>query len=153
EPPRVLDQPPELALEARVLRRRAAAALVAERGHRDAPAVVEAADDVELRRAGVADERLGEMLLAGHLADRPELDAVGLTVALDREQDVGDPAVLGRLRVGATEAEQHRRVPVPGGPHLLPVDDDVLAVEHALGPQAREVRAGARLREPLAVAV
>ena len=50
-------------------------ALVAERHLREAPAVVLGADDVRGRNAHVGEEHLVELVRAGHLHERPHLDA------------------------------------------------------------------------------
>ena len=65
----------ELLLEAAVAGGGRRAPLEAERGHRHLPAVVDAADDVVLRAAGVGEEDLVELGRAVDLLDRPDLDA------------------------------------------------------------------------------
>ena len=77
--------------------------------------------------------------------ERTDVDAV--LVHVDRE--VGDALVLGDVGVGA--GDQHAEVGdlAAGGPHLLAVDDPLVAVEHRLGLQAGEVGAGAGLAEQL----
>ena len=60
-------------------------------------------------------------------------------------QEVGDAAVLGRVRVGAGEHEHPVGVVRAGGPDLLAVDDVVVAVADGAGLERGEVGAGARL--------
>ena len=122
------------------------AALEAERGHGDLPPVVHAADDVLLRAAGVVEEHLVELGRAVGLHDRAHLDA-GL---LHRHEEVRDALVLRRVRVGAGEQEDVVGVLRLGRPDLLAVDHPLVAVEHGLGLQRREVGAGVRLAEALA---
>src|SRR6266851_856402 len=98
---RRVDQLPELALIAEVLHRNLAATLVAERGHRDLPAVVQAADHMEKRDPDPVEIVLAEFRRSGHLADR----AVRHPRVPERQQYVGQPLVLGCLRVGSAERE------------------------------------------------
>ena len=60
------------------------------------------------------------------------------------------PGVLGHVRVGAHDEQAPAGDVGQGGPHLLAVDDPLVAVAHALGRQAGEVGAGAGLGEQLA---
>ena len=122
------------------------AALEHQRGVGDRPAVVDAADGGVDRHPHVGEEHLVEHGASGELAQRPDLDA-GL-VHVDRE--VGDALVLGHVGIGA--GEQHAEVgPVAArGPHLLAVDDPLVAVELGAGVEPGEVGAGARLAEQLA---
>jgi hypothetical protein len=110
------------------------------------PAVVDAADGGRVLDPGVGEEHLVEQGPAGHLLQRPHLDA--RLVHVDGE--VGDALVLGRVRVGA--GQQHAEVGdlAARRPHLLPVDDPLVAVLHRLGVQAGEVGPGAGLAEQLA---
>ena len=77
------------------------AALVAEEGHGDGPAVVHTADDVLLAGTGIGEERLVELGLARDHLDRSQLDA-GL---VGGAQDEADALVLGRVEVGAAQDE------------------------------------------------
>ena len=69
------------------------------------------------------------------------------------EQEVGQASVLGHVRVGAGDQDRHLRVLRPRRPHLLPVDNPVVAVADGPGRHRGQVRAGARLAEQLAVDV
>ena len=137
-----------LLLEAAVAGGGRLAPLEAERGVGDRPAVVEAADDVVLRAAGVGEEHLVELGGAVGLRDGPHLDA-GL---LHRHEQVRDARVLRRVGVGAGEQEAVVGELGLGGPHLLAVDHPLVAVEHGRGLERREVGAGVGLAEALAPA-
>ena len=60
------------------------------------------------------------------------------------------PRCLGALGIGAHEQVDPVRELRARGPHLLPVDDEVVAAVLGAGAEAREVRARARLRVALA---
>ncbi len=138
----------ELLLEAPVAGGRRLPALEAERRVGDLPAVVDAADDVVLGAAGVVEEHLAELGRAVGLGDAADLDA-GLA---HRHQQVRDALVLGRVGIGAGEQEAVVGVVATGGPHLLAVDDPLVAVEHRRRLQAGQVGAGVGLAEALAPA-
>ena len=80
------------------------------------------------------------------LLDGADLDAR----LLHGHEEVGDAGVLGRVGVGAGQQEDVVGVLGLGGPHLLAVDDPLVAVE--LGPrlEAGQVDPGVGLAEPLA---
>ena len=141
-----VDELVELAAEAERLHRCAGAALVAEQGHRDGPAAVHLADDVLLRAAGVAEEHLVELGLAGDHLDRPHLHARLAHV----DQQERDAAVLGRGRVGAGQHEDVGGEMTGRRPDLLAVDHPLVAVEHGPTAEVAEVAAGGRLAVALA---
>ena len=120
--------------------------LVHERRVGGGPPVVEATDQRGVGHPGVGDEDLVEERVAGHLLERAHVDAVLEHV----EGEVGDALVLGHVGVGA--GQQHAEVGVLAarGPHLLAVDDPLVAVLDGPGLQAGQVRAGLRLAEELA---
>ena len=120
--------------------------LVHEGGVGDGPAVVEPADERAVGDDGLLHEDLVEHGVAGHLHQRPDLDA--LLVHVDGE--VGDALVLRHVGVGA--GDEHAEVGhlAAGGPHLLAGDDPLVAVLDGTGLQAGEVGAGAGLAEQLA---
>ena len=122
------------------------AALERKGGVGDLPAVVHAAHDVVLRSLGVGEEDLTELGGAIGLGDATHLD----TRLLHRHEDVRDAGVLGGVGIGAGEQEAVVGVVTLGRPHLLAVDDPLIAVEHGRRLDRREVGAGIRLREPLA---
>src|SRR4051812_42119394 len=95
-----------------------------ERGVGDGPAVVQAADEVPVRHPRAVDEHLVEHRPPGHLAQRPDLDAVLQHV----EAEVRDAGVLRRVRVGARD--EHAEVADLRGrrPHLLAGDDPLVTV-------------------------
>ena len=96
--------------------------------------------------AHVGQVHLVELGLAGDLAQRPHLDAGRVHV----EREVGEAAVLRDVGVGA--GHEHPAVGHVGErvPHLLAVDDPLVAVAHGTGRERREVAAGAGLAEQLA---
>src|SRR5581483_2468785 len=96
--------------------------------------------------ACVGQVALVELGLAGHLAQRPDLDA-GL-VHVDHE--VGHAPVLGDVGIGAREQQAPLGMVGQARPLLLPVDDPLVAVTDGRRRQARHVRARARLAEELA---
>jgi hypothetical protein len=137
-----------LLLEPAVAGGGAHATLERERGVGDLPAVVHAADDVVLRATGVGEEHLAELGRAVGLHDAAHLDAR----LAHRDEQVADALVLRRVRVGAGEQEAVVGVVAAGGPHLLAVDDPLVAVEHGLGLERGEVGAAVGLAEALAPA-
>ena len=94
----------------------------------------------------LVEEHLVERRAAGHLAQRPDLDAGRLHV----DDEAGEALVLGQVGVGAADDLADVAVVGAGGPHLLAGDDPLVAVALGLGLQAGEVGAGARLAEELA---
>ena len=72
---RGVEQLAELVLERELLRQERGAALEAERRHRDLPALADRAEHVLLGGARTVEEHLVELGAAGHLAERPHLDA------------------------------------------------------------------------------
>jgi hypothetical protein len=72
---------------------RVRAALVAERRLRDRPALVELADEMRARDAHVFEEYLVELLVAGHLLERPH----GESRALHVEDEEADALRLRRV--------------------------------------------------------
>src|SRR5262249_11094933 len=135
----------EVAAEAYRVGERRGAALVGEHGHGDAPALADLADQVLLGDARVLEEDLAELALAGDLTERPPGEAGRVELA----QDEGDPAVAV-LRIGTAQDEDPVGPGTERGPHLLPVQHEVIAVEHGAGLERGEVAAGAGLAEPLA---
>ena len=128
---------------------RATAALVAKGRHGDPPAVVKAADHVEQRRADTVEKVLAESLRAGHLLDRPVLDAGVMEV----DQNVGQPCVRSGFRIGAAQHEHPIGAGGARGPDFLAGDDDLVAVNDATGLDRGQVRAVIRLGKALAVNV
>ena len=84
----------------------------------------------------------------------PLISRIGLVETPGRlhvEQQEADPAMLGLGR-GADQAEDPVGLVGVAGPHLLAVDQPVVALVLGLGLQAGEIGAGARLRIALAPA-
>ena len=117
--------------------------LVRERALGERPALVELAQQVLLRHNGVGEEDLVEVgvVVMRQLRERAALDARGLHI----DDEDADAFVLRRVGVGAHEAHAPVGVVRARRPHLLAVDDEVVAVEHGSGLQARQVAARARL--------
>ncbi len=121
------------------------AALVHQRRHRHPPAVADRAEPVRVGDAGVGHVDLVELRLAGHLAQRPGLDTGSVHV----DDEVGQALVLGHVRIAARQQQAPAGAMRQAGPHLLPVDDPVVAVGHRRGGQPGEVGAGAGFGEQL----
>ena len=100
-PAREVDEPVHCRLEPGHALDPQPGALVRERALRDAPAVVEPADEVLARHHDVGEEHLGEVGRAGDVAQRPDLDA--RRVHVDDQQ--ADALVLRHVGVGAHVAE------------------------------------------------
>src|SRR5207237_1041938 len=129
-----------------LLEREAGAALVRERGERDLPALVHRADHVRGRDADALQEDLAELRRAGQLAERTDRDPRAGHV----EDEVGEPAVLRQRRVGTREEDAPARELRVARPHLLPADDEAVAVGLGAGAERGQVAAGVRLAEELA---
>src|ERR1700692_350203 len=71
--------------------------LMTESGHRDAPSVVERAEQARSGNGHLVEEEFCEGQLASHRAQRSHRDARRGHV----DQETADPSVLGRIRVGA----------------------------------------------------
>ncbi len=138
-----LGQPPARRVAAA---RAEAGALVHQRGVGGGPSVVDAADERGVGHAGVGEEDLVEEGVTGHLLEGTNVDAL-----LEHlEGEVRDALVLGDVGVGA--GEQHAEVGVLAtrGPHLLAIDDPLVAIPDGPGLQAGEVRTCLGLTEELA---
>ena len=100
----------------------------------------------DARHAHVGEEQLAEAVVARHRRDRAGLDAGRAHV----DEQAGDALVLGHLGVGA-HVELAPVGPVAlRVPRLLPVDHEVVAVEHRRAPQRGQVGAGLGLGHALA---
>src|SRR5206468_7213998 len=121
-------------------------ALVREDAHRDLPAGPGRTDHHVGRDAYAVEEDLAELGVARHLRERANADA--RTPHVDEEE--ADPLVLRRVGLGAAEEEAPVGHLGVARPHLLPGDDEHVAV--ALGARAKrgEIGSRARLREALA---
>src|SRR6185295_238630 len=94
--------------------------------------------------AHVLEEDLTELALAGDLAETPDHHAG----CVELHQDERDAAVA-ILRVGTREDEDPIGPRTERRPHLLAVQDEVVAVEHGGGPERGEVASRSRLAEAL----
>src|SRR5262249_59752818 len=117
-----------------------------EGGHRRAPAVTDIADAIGVGDARVRQVHLVELGLAGDLPQRAYLDAGRVHV----DHEVRETLVLGHFGIGARD--EH---PAVGNvrervPHLLTVDDPLVAVAYRARREAGEIGARTRLREQLA---
>ena len=141
-----LDEAVEFGLVADRPGRCGLAPLESEQRHGDGPAVVDAADDVVLRAAGIGVEHLVELALARDHLDRTHLDAR----LIHRHEQERDALVLRRVGVGAGEGEDVVGEVTGRGPDLLAVQHPLVAVE--FGPEAdvAEVGAGVGLGVALA---
>ena len=108
----------------------------------DPPALADVADAVGVGHPHLGQVDLVELGLAGHLAQRPHLDAGRVHV----EREVGQALVLGRLGIGA--GDEHAPIGDVGErvPHLLPGDDPLVAVAARPGRPARRGRSRRRAR-------
>ena len=113
---------------------------------RDLPAV---ADGAEAHRVGdphVGEEHLVERRAAAHLRDRADLDAR----QVHRDDERRQALVLGDVGVGAGDQLAPLGELGARAPHLLAVDDPLVAVADGPAGEAGEVGAGAGLGEQLA---
>ncbi|CAB4773140.1 unannotated protein [freshwater metagenome] len=85
-------------------------------------------------------------MVARHQNERPNIDAH----CVERHDHHGKTLVLGQRRIGAQHAHTERGVVGGGGPHLLPVDDELVTVAHCSGGEPGHIAARAGLAEHLA---
>src|SRR5581483_2743060 len=107
--------------------------------------VVEPTDEVLSRGSHVREVHLAEVrvVLVGEGGEGTELDPW----LAHGDDDAADALVFRHRGIGPHEAPAVLRVARPGGPHLLAVDHEVVAVEFGAGRQAGEVAARVRLAE------
>ena len=120
--------------------------LVHQHGGSHAPAVVQVAEKVVGADAHVGEEHLVEVGAAVDLVDGADLHTLGVH-GHDEHRDAG---VLGNVRVGAGDDDPVGAQVGQRGPHLLAVDDPLVAVSLGPGLQAGHVGACSGLREHLA---
>ena len=104
------------------------------------------ADEIVLLGDGVVEERLAERRCAGDQPDGPNGDA-GLIHA---EQEEADAVVLGHVGIRPHKAEDPVGVVGAGGPDLLAIDHEVVALVLRPGTKGGEVRPGTGFRVALA---
>ncbi len=116
---------------------------VRERALGDRPPAVERADQVLLGHAHVGEEHFVEVaeVFVGKLGERAPLDAGRRRVDDQR----ADALVLGRARIGAHEAQAPVGVMRARCPHLLAVDDELVADQLGARLEACEIAARAGL--------
>ncbi len=120
------------------------AAFLREAGTGDPPAFAGCADHVRGRYRDVFEEHLVEVRRPGDLAQRPGRDARAAHV----EDERGDSG-RSRDRLGAGQQVPEVGVLGPGAPHLLPVDDVLVAFRSARVFSDGEVAARVGLAEQL----
>ena len=139
----------ELAPESELEAEQRHAALEGQRGERDAPALTDPSHHVVDMGARAVEEDLVELAGAGQLGDGPHLDA-GL---VHRHQEIGQPLVARRIRVGPAHHEAPVRQVGQRCPHLLPGDHPLVAVtygpRHDVGQVAARVGLGVALAPQL----
>ena len=108
----------------RVVAPAGAAALEHQRRRRDLPALVERPDEVLLRHDDILEEHLVEMPVAVQQYQRPHRDPRRLHV----DQQIGDAVMLRRVRVGAHQQKAPIGEMRARGPHLLAVDQEMVAL-------------------------
>ena len=126
---RELHQLAERDLQGHGAAQRDAGALVHQRGDGHGPAVAHAADHGLVGNARLLHEDLVELGLAGDGHQRPRLDARQAHV----DEQARDAFVFGRVGVGTHEQLAPVGHVAERRPHLLAVDDEVVAVGHRSG--------------------
>ena len=119
------------------------ATLVRQRAHRDAPTVVEPADEIRGRHLDIREEDFGEVLGTGEVLERTNVDAGRVHV----DDQHADALVLGHVGIGPDVAEAFLGDHRVRRPDLLAVHDE-RAVAPILKGARRErgkVAAGVRL--------
>src|SRR5262249_16476420 len=109
------------------------------------PALADLADEVLLRHPSVLEEDFTELALASDLPQRSHGHAGRVELAED-ERD----AAVTVLRIRAAKYEDPVGPRSEGGPHLLSVQHEVIAVDRGGSLERREVAAGPGLAEALA---
>ncbi len=118
-----------------------AAALVFHLAHQLPEAVVLLADEVAAGHAHAVERDLAEVAVGRHVDDRADADAGRVHV----DDELGQSGVLRRVRVGPSDQVAPVREGGAARPHLLTVDDPVVAVAYRPRPQRRDVAAGVGL--------
>ena len=119
---------------------------MSERCVGDLPALVHLEHDAAFRHSYIGEEDLVEVCRTGHIDKWAYFDAG----RIHREQDIGDAMMLLGIRISSDETEHHVGLARRGGPDLLTIDDEVIAILDCARAQRRKIRSRARLRIPLA---
>src|SRR5205085_1256821 len=143
---RKFDQAIDIALKNRNQARAISPALVHEGANRDVPAVIHFAQHVFHGNTHVAEKDLVELTLAGHLAQRANLNAGRLHI--DKEN--GEAFVLGNGWVRSNHELAPISDPTVAGPNLLTVDNIISIVASRFRLQRGEVGTGVGLGKSLA---
>ena len=120
--------------------------LVHQRGEGHRPAAVHLAEPMGVGDPDVGEEHLVERGTTGHLAQRTDLH----TGCVHVDDESGQSAVLGQVGVGAADDLADVGHLGARGPHLLAVEDPLVAVPDRPGLQRGQVRSRRRLAEQLA---
>ena len=120
-----------------------------EGGDGHLPAVAGVGNLVFRRHLGIGEEHLVERRMAVHLLERAHFHAA----LVHGQNEVGKPLVLRHVPIRARQQQAVVRMMGAGGPHLLAVDDPLLAVELGAACRPGEVRTAPRLAEELAPGV
>ena len=115
-------------------------------GSRHRPPAVHRANHVVGGHLNAIEEDLVEVSGSGDLTQGPHIH----TLATHVEGERRDALMLGGVGIGPGQQISPVGVLAVGGPHLLPVDDELVAIEARAGAQAGQVAAGAGLAEQLA---
>ncbi len=121
-------------------------ALMHQRRDQHLPSGVQRAEQILFRHPHVLEKNLIEFRLAGDLLQRTHRHAG--TFHIDDQR--AHPLMLRRVGIGPHEQLAEVRAMRDRGPHLLPVDDKLVAFKLRAARYRREIRARARLRHPLA---
>ena len=123
-----------------------AAALVRESRHRDLPAIADASHEVFRRDLRVGEKHLVERRVAVHLFERLDVNAW----LLDVDHEIRQPLVLRHVPISAGEQQAVVGVMGTRSPHLLSVDDPIIALQIRARGGAGQVGTAAGLAEELA---
>ena len=107
--------------------------LVHERGRRDLPTLVDRPEQVRLRYDDVREEDLVEVVVPRHQHERTHAD----TRRRHRDEQAADPLVLRRVGIRSDEQDDPVGEVRARRPHLLAVDDEVVALVDGARPEAR----------------
>src|SRR6185312_6129656 len=125
----------------RMDRRAGADALLAEQRRADRPAFADLAEDIADRHHDIVEEHLAELVIARESDDTARRHAGRL--GIDEHQRDRIP----RLWIAAGAHEQIEPIGImrAGGPDLVAVDDELVALDHGFGAETAQIGARARL--------
>ena len=143
-----MNQPVKPGAQLDLTRQSRRSTLVAERVHRDLPAVAALAQQILLRHDDVVEEQLAELGMTGDLGHRPDLDAWGVHVD-DQHRDALVPRPVCEDILGPREYPAPARELAPGHPCLLTAESEVVLMFDRAGAKRREVGSRVGLGEAL----